>query len=149
MIETAALLGGLFASALLAATVIPGASEVVLAGLQLKGLNPAVLWIVATTGNVIGSLGNWWLGRAALRWRDRRWFPVKPASLEKATAWFNAWGQPALLMSWLPGVGDAVTVAAGVLRVPLLTFLLLVALAKGGRYAVLLGAVAGLDHLFG
>jgi membrane protein YqaA with SNARE-associated domain len=146
--ETAALLGGLFASALLAATVIPGASEVVLASLQLKGFNPFMLWGIATCGNVLGSLGNWWLGRAALRWRDRRWFPVKPAALEKATDWFRRWGQPALLLSWLPGVGDAFTVAAGVLRMPLLTFLVLVAVAKGARYAVLLGAVAGVDHLF-
>jgi membrane protein YqaA with SNARE-associated domain len=54
-------------------------------------------------------------------------------------------GQPALLSSWLPGVGNAFTVAVDVMRIPLPLFLLLVAIAKGVRYAAALGAGQGFD----
>lgn len=147
--DTIALLAGLFASAVLAATVVPGSSEAVLVALLVKGLDPVVLWTVATIGNVLGSLGNWWLGRAALRFQDRRWFPVSRASLERAQEWFRRWGHPSLLLSWVPGIGDGFTVAAGVLRTPLLVFLPLVLIAKGGRYAALMGLVEGGRSLLG
>jgi membrane protein YqaA with SNARE-associated domain len=136
---------GLFASAVLAATVLPGASEILMLGLLVQGLDIWLLWLVATIGNVTGSTLNWWLGRFALRYSDRRWFPVSTSALEKAQVWYRKWGQPSLLFSWLPGVGDAFTVAAGVMRVPIVPFLLMVAIAKGGRYAAVLGAGHGLD----
>ena len=135
---------GLFASAVLAATVLPGASEILMLGLFAKGLDGFTLWLVATTGNVLGSMLNWWLGSAAVHYADRRWFPVSPAQLEKAQGWFRRWGQPSVLLSWVPGIGDAFTVAAGAMRMPLLTFVAFVAIAKGGRYAVVLGAGHGL-----
>lgn len=135
---------GLFLTAMVAATALPGASEVVLLGLVVKGLDVWTLWAVATAGNLTGSLFNWYLGRFALRFADRRWFPVSQASLERAQGWFNKYGQPTLLLSWLPGVGDAFTMAAGVLKVPLISFIILVTIAKGARYAMVLGAGEGL-----
>ena len=75
---------------------------------------------------------------------DRRWFPVGSAALARAQGWYRRWGQPSLLFSWLPVVGDAFTVAAGVMRTPLLPFLVLVAIAKGGRYAAVVAAWQGL-----
>lgn len=139
------LYASLFVSAVLAATVLPGASEILMLGLLAQGLDAWTLWLVATVGNVAGSTLNWWLGRFALRFADRRWFPVSRAALARAQGWFRRWGRPSLLLSWLPGVGDAFTVAAGVMRTPLLPFLVLVAIAKGGRYAAVLGAGQGLD----
>ncbi len=130
---------GLFASAALAATVLPGASEILMVGLLVQGLDAWTLWLVATLGNVTGSTLNWWLGRESLRFADRRWFPVSRGALERAQAWFRRWGQPSVLLSWLPGIGDAFTVAAGAMRMPLLTFLAFVAIAKGARYGVVLG----------
>jgi membrane protein YqaA with SNARE-associated domain len=135
---------GLFATALLAATVLPGVSELVMLGLLVQGLDAWTLWLVATAGNLAGSTLNWWLGRSALRFAGRRWFPVPPETLARAQGWFRRYGQPSLLLSWLPGVGDAFTVAAGVMRTPLAPFLVLVAVAKGGRYAAVLGAGQGL-----
>jgi membrane protein YqaA with SNARE-associated domain len=135
---------GLFVAALLAATMLPGVSEIMMLGLLVQGLDAWALWLVATAGNVAGSTLNWWLGRFALRFSDRRWFPVGPAALARAQAWSRRWGQPSLLFSWLPGVGDAFTVAAGVMRTPIVPFLVLVAVAKGGRYALVLGAGQGL-----
>jgi membrane protein YqaA with SNARE-associated domain len=135
---------GLFATALMAATVLPGVSELVMLGLLVQGLDAWTLWLVATAGNLAGSTLNWWLGRSALRFAGRRWFPVAPGTLARAQGWFRRYGQPSLLLAWLPGVGDAFTVAAGVMRVPLATFLAMVTIAKGGRYAAVLGAGHGL-----
>jgi membrane protein YqaA with SNARE-associated domain len=135
---------GLFASAVLAATVLPGASEILMVSLMVKGLDVWSLWVVATVGNVAGSTLNWWLGSKALHFADRRWFPVRPATLARAQGWFRRWGQPSVLFSWLPGVGDAFTVAAGVMRMPLLTFLAFVTIAKGARYGAILGFSQGL-----
>jgi membrane protein YqaA with SNARE-associated domain len=134
----------LFASAVTSATVLPGTSEILMLGLLAQGFELWPLWLVATVGNVAGSTLNWWLGRFALRFADRRWFPVSPAALARAQAWYRRYGQHSLLLSWLPGVGDAFTVAAGVMRTPLAPFLVLVAVAKGGRYAAVLGAGQGL-----
>ena len=136
---------GLFLSAVTSATLLPGTSEILMLGLLAKGLELWPLWLVATVGNVAGSTFNWWLGRFALRFRDRRWFPVSDGALDRARHWYDRWGQPSLLFAWLPGVGDAFTVAAGVMRVPLLTFVILVTIAKGARYAAILGAGHGLD----
>ena len=80
---------GLFLSAAMAATVLPGASEILMLGLLAQGLDSWLLWGVATTGNVIGSTLNWWLGRFALRFANRRWFPVSQATLERAQGWYR------------------------------------------------------------
>ena len=136
---------GLFASAFLAATVLPLASEAVLAGLYAFDRHDAVLlWLAASTGNTLGALVNWGLGRFCLVWRDRRWFPVSPNQLDKARKWFARWGVWSLLLAWVPVVGDPLTFAAGVLRVNIWLFLALVAIGKAGRYAVVLLAAKGL-----
>lgn len=136
---------GLFVSALLAATMLPGASEILMLGLLAQGLDAWALWLAATAGNVVGSTLNWWMGRFALRFADRRWFPVSPSGLERAQRWYSRWGLPSLLFSWLPGVGDAFTVAAGVMRAPLGAFLVLVATGKGARYAAVLAVGQSVD----
>jgi membrane protein YqaA with SNARE-associated domain len=133
-----AALGGLFAAAFLAATLFPFQSEAVLVALLLQGEHaPWVLLAVASIGNTLGSIVNWALGRGAAHWRDRRWFPVRPAALTRAETWYRRWGRWSLLLSWLPIVGDPLTVAAGLLRERLIVFLPLVAAAKTGRYLAL------------
>lgn len=137
----------LFAGALLAATLLPFSSEALLAG--LLAARPGEAWLllgVATLGNTLGSMINWWLGRFAAHWRDRRWFPVGPEKLDRAAAWFRRWGLWSLLFAWVPVIGDPLTVAAGLLRVELGRFVLLVGFGKALRY----GAVAlGVDALTG
>ena len=136
-------LGGLFASAFLAGSILPAQSEVVLAALLLTGTQPAWLLIaVATAGNVGGAVLNYALGRSAERFRSRRWFPLSAAGWERSAAWFNRWGVATLLISWLPIVGDGFTVLAGAARTSFPLFLALVTLAKGGRYLVLAAAIA-------
>ena len=132
---------GLFLSALLAATLLPLQSEAVLIALLLQQDHPVgLLLLAATAGNVLGAVINWALGRFLLRFRHRRWFPVSEHRLDQAGAWYHRCGRGSLLLSWVPIIGDPLTVAAGLMREPLLPFLLLVTLAKFGRYAVLTGA---------
>ncbi|WP_183874472.1 YqaA family protein [Rhizobium sp. BK491] len=128
---------GLFMAAFGAATILPMQSEAVLAGLLLTGRYSAV-WLVVTAGvgNILGSLVNWMLGRGIERFRQRRWFPVGEDTLDRAQAWYRKYGKWSLLASWVPIVGDPITVVAGVLREPLPTFLLLVTIAKLGRYVI-------------
>ena len=132
----------LFTSALVAATILPMQSEAVLTGLLLAGQHPVwVLLAVATVGNVLGAVINWYLGRAVLRFKHKRWFPATDAHLARAQGWYQRYGRWSLLGSWLPLVGDPLTVVAGVMREPFLPFVVLVTLAKGGRYLVLAAAV--------
>lgn len=136
---------GLFVVALGAASLLPLQSEPLLVGLLLLGEQPAWLLVaVASAGNTLGSVINWALGRQLVRWQDRRWFPVKPSALDRASGWYRRWGHWSLLLSWAPLIGDPLTLAAGVLREPFWRFLLLVSIAKTGRYLVLALATLGL-----
>ncbi|OAN96667.1 YqaA family protein [Sulfitobacter geojensis] len=129
---------GLFASALVAATLLPMQSEAVLVALIVQGDHPvALLLIVATAGNVLGSVINWALGRFLLRFKHKRWFPASDTQLAQAQGWYQRYGRWSLLGSWLPVIGDPITVAAGIMREPLLSFVFLVTLAKGVRYLFL------------
>lgn len=128
----------LFTSALVAASLLPAQSEAVLVTLVLRGEQPVwVLVMVASIGNVAGAVINWVLGRGIERFRDRRWFPVGPQALARAQAQYQRWGRWSLLLSWMPVIGDPLTLAAGLMREPLPVFLLLVTLAKTGRYLAL------------
>jgi membrane protein YqaA with SNARE-associated domain len=128
----------LFLSALAAATLLPLQSEAVLVVLLLGGAHTTwVLLAVATFGNVVGSWINWLLGRSLEHYRQRRWFPVSEARLQQAQAWYARYGRWSLLLSWMPVIGDPLTLVAGVMREPLWRFLLIVTVAKAARYAVL------------
>lgn len=127
----------LFISAFIAATILPAQSEALLVTLLLTdSYSLSILLIVATAGNVIGSLINWWLGRGIERFALRRWFPLNPSRLEKFQAWYRRYGRWSLLLSWAPLIGDPLTIAAGTLREPLPSFVALVTIAKLGRYVV-------------
>lgn len=140
-----AVYGGLFALAFAAATILPAQSEAALAGLlATHSFSPAMLVVVASIGNVLGSAVNWGLGRGIERFRDKPWFPLRPATLNRAMRWYRRYGKWSLLLSWMPIIGDPLTVVAGVLREPLLSFVVIVALAKVSRYLVVAGAVLGL-----
>jgi len=135
---------GLFASAFLAATVVPAYSEVVVAGLLASGYDPLALWAWASAGNTLGSAVNWVLGRYLLRFQDRRWFPFKPDNLGMAQRWFQKYGVWSLLLAWLPVGGDALTFIAGIMRVNFALFFTLTAIGKATRYAILLGLLGAL-----
>lgn len=135
---------GLFLAAFGAATLLPLQSEALLVGLLLSGRHETwLLLAVATLGNVLGSLVNWWLGTRLEHFKDRRWFPVSAAHLDKARRHYQRFGRWSLLLSWLPIIGDPLTLVAGVMGEPWRRFLLIVTLAKGMRYGVLALATLG------
>ena len=126
------ILGGLAASGFLSSTLLPGNSEIALSAILVKW--PQMLWlalIVATIANTAGSLTSFYLGRVA---------PKKKIN-ERAERWITRFGPPALILSWLPLIGDALPLVAGWLRLPFWPCLTWIALGKGLRYAVLAFAV--------
>lgn len=129
---------GLFSAAFIAATFLPMQSEALLVALLLNNQYSVVgLLVVATAGNVLGSVVNWYLGRVALRFKHKRWFPANDSQLARAESWYRRYGRWSLLASWLPVIGDALTIMAGVLREPLWSFVLIVTIGKGARYLAL------------
>ena len=133
----------MFLSALLAATIVPFASELTLAAALAAGGSVTGLIAAATAGNTLGATINWGLGRFIERFRDRRWFPADATQLARAQAWFQRYGVWSLLLAWMPVAGDALTVIAGAMRVRIAPFLILVAVGKGLRYVVLAFALEG------
>ena len=138
MLLDAASYGGLFLAAFVAATILPMQSEAALVGLILAAKQPvSLLLLAASLGNILGSVTNWVLGRFIEHFAGRKWFPASPAALARARGHYQRWGHWSLLLSWVPVIGDPITVIAGMLREPFWRFVLLVSIAKTGRYAVL------------
>jgi len=127
---------GLFAAAVLGATLVPVSSEVAFVGSVLGGMPPATALIAATAGNTLGCAVNYVLG-----WRGRDAVEARLGTSRAGRAalrWSERWGAAALLLSWLPVVGDPLTLAAGVGRVRPAVFFTVVPLVRGLRYAALL-----------
>lgn len=125
---------GLFFAAFLAATILPLSSEVVLTALLFSGLSPTALVIIATVGNVLGSLTNYALGYWASLKMIKKWLKLSDEAVEQAAQRFKKYGILSLFFAWLPIVGDPLTVIAGMLRIRLLWFILLVGVGKLLRY---------------
>lgn len=127
-----------FLSAFVAATLLPAQSEAVLSFYILSAPQTVfALILVATVGNVLGSVVNWVLGIYATKFQNRKWFPATPSQIKRAEKFYHKYGRYSLLLSWAPFIGDPITVIAGVLREPVLSFLILVTIAKSARYIVL------------
>jgi len=134
-------LPGLFLVAMLAGSIVPVPSEALLVALLSGGVSPVAAVTVATVGNVLGALSLYLLGRWGAhggggrleRWIARRTAREAPR-LERARQWLRRWGAPALVLSWLPVVGDAFVLAAGLVGVRGAPFLVFTTLGKGLRY---------------
>jgi membrane protein YqaA with SNARE-associated domain len=131
-----------------AATLLPFGSEWLLIALLLKGFDPQVTVVVATVGNTLGASSNWLIGLFGSGWLMTRVLRVDAAGRQRAERLFQRFGLWSLLFSWLPVIGDPLCLVAGLLKVPFGRFLLLVAVGKFLRYAVLAlllgaGQVAG------
>ena len=128
----------LFAISFLAATILPFSSELTLAGLiATSNYDNLLLLIVASFGNVLGSVVNWALGFYSRNLTTKKWFPFKDKQIEKSSQWFSKFGKWSLLFAWVPFIGDPLTLVAGLLRVKFLEFLILVMIGKISRYLVI------------
>ena len=128
---------GLFLSALISSTLMPGGSEALLLYRLHEGGEPWKLVAIATAGNTLGSMMTYGLGRLGNVVAHRRWLRMNEQLIARAERGFARFGQPALLFAWLPFIGDPLCLVAGLLRSPLPMFVLLVATGKAARYAVL------------
>ena len=125
----------LFFISFLAATILPFSSELSLAGLiTTSNYDNVLLLIVASFGNVLGSVVNWVLGFYSRNLAIKKWFPFKEVQIERSSKWFNKFGKWSLLFAWVPILGDPITLVAGLLRVRFLDFIILVAIGKVSRY---------------
>ena len=128
----------LFAISFLAATILPFSSELTLAGLIVSSnYNNLLLLIVASFGNILGSVVNWALGFYSRNLSTKKWFPFKETQIERSSRWFDKFGKLSLLFAWVPIIGDPLTLAAGLLRVKFIEFLILVTIGKVSRYVVI------------
>ena len=127
----------LFAISFLAATILPFSSELTLAGLIVTSdYDNLLLLIVASFGNVFGSVFNWGLGSYSRNLTTKKWFPFKETQIERSSKWFRKFGKWSLLFAWVPVVGDPLTLVAGILRVKFIDFIILVAIGKVSRYLI-------------
>ncbi|WP_441366016.1 YqaA family protein [Acinetobacter lwoffii] len=133
----------LFLSAFGAATLLPLQSEALLLGLLVQGKQHTVLLIaVASLGNILGSCVNWYLGLKIEHYKNKKWFPVSADKMLKAQKTYQKYGYWSLLLSWVPIIGDPITLIAGLLKENLVRFLLMVSIAKIGRYLFVYAAFA-------
>jgi len=133
----------LFLSAFGAATLLPLQSEAVLLGLLVQGKQHTVLLIaVASLGNILGSCVNWYLGLKIEHYKNKKWFPVSADEMLKAQKTYQKYGYWSLLLSWVPIIGDPFTLIAGLLKENFARFLLMVSIAKIGRYLFVYAAFA-------
>jgi membrane protein YqaA with SNARE-associated domain len=128
----------LFIISFLAATILPFSSELTLAGLMAtSSYDNLLLLAVASLGNILGSVVNWTLGFYSRKLSKKKWFPFKDEQIESSSKWFNKFGRWSLLFAWAPIIGDPLTLAAGLLRVKFIEFLILVSIGKVSRYLVI------------
>jgi membrane protein YqaA with SNARE-associated domain len=127
----------LFFTSLGAATLLPGGSEALLLYYKSDGLNPLYLLIIASLGNTLGSIINYFLGKYANAWAIEKKY-ISSLHVDKSKKYFDKYGAFALLLSWTPIIGDPITFVAGILRYNFWKFLILVLFAKTARYLVLL-----------
>ena len=125
----------LFLLSFCASTLLPLGSEWLLVALLLEGFDPTHTVITATLGNSLGAVTSYLIGRWGSNWLLTKLFRLDLPRQQRAESWFNRYGSWALLLSWLPLVGDPLCLVSGSLKTPLLRFMLLVTTGKGLRYA--------------
>ena len=96
-----------------------------------------LLIIFASLGNTTGAIINWFIGQGISKSLIHIEKVKASPRYRIITGWYERYGQWTLLFSWAPLIGDPITVIAGIFKVPLKTFLLIVALAKTSRYVLI------------
>jgi len=134
----------LFTVSFLAATLLPLGSEALLVYDISQNYSLYLLWSFATVGNTLGSMVNYWLGLKGEAYLERKGY-VSVEKMEKARGFFAKYGGWTLLLSWAPIIGDPLTFIAGVLRYNFKWFTLIVFIAKGLRYAIIIFLASSLS----
>ena len=134
----------LFTVAFLSATLLPMGSEALLLYDVSQNHSLLLLWGFATLGNTLGSMVNYWLGLKGESYLEEKGH-LSAQKMQKARDFFDTYGGWTLLLSWAPVIGDPLTFIAGVLRYNFKWFSLIVAVAKGTRYAIVIFLASSLS----
>ncbi|MCJ8327279.1 MAG: DedA family protein [Campylobacterales bacterium] len=127
----------LFVSAFISATLFPLGSEALLIYNIKENYNIYLLLFFATTGNVLGSVLNYYLGLKGELYCEKKKY-LKKETINKYKSIFDKYGSYTLLLSWMPLIGDPLTFIAGILKYNFKKFLVLVFIAKFVRYAFII-----------
>ena len=134
----------LFTVAFLSATLLPLGSEALLLYDVSEGYLLSLLWLFATVGNTLGSMFNYWLGLKGELYLEEKGY-LSFEKMHKAKRSFDQYGGWILLLSWVPIIGDPLTLIAGVLQYNFKVFSMIVFFAKGLRYAVIIFLMKGMS----
>ena len=135
----------LFILSFLASTVLPFGAEALVVALVYQGFNPFFVVMVATIGNFLGACTTYYIG---LKGRDalEKYFSPSEKKLARSERLFKKYGVYTLLFTWVPGLGDVITMVAGLMNLSFVVFSVLVFAGKLGRYAVIAYFVMFLNH---
>ena len=134
--------GSLFISSFLSSTILPGHSEITLTTfILLEKYSQILLIFFASLGNILGSIINWYFGFYITKFVNKIWFPFTIKQINKVSLWYLKYGKWSLFFSWLSFIGDPLTIVAGMFRVPLIIFIIIVSISKILRY-VFVGYIA-------
>ncbi len=129
---------GLLITSFLAATVLPFSSEVAVLLMHQLGFNRILILLFATTGNFLGALSNYYVGKLGNQHLLSKYVATDNEKLAKAQKLFEYWGTPILFFSWLPIIGDPLTIIPGILDSKLLPVVFWVLLGRALRYVFIL-----------
>ena len=136
---------GMLLSAFLAGSFFPFSSEAVMLGLLAAGLDPVLLLVYGSIGNVMGGMFNYGLGRLGKLEGVERYFHVKKTSIDRAYRFMGGHGAWMGFFAFLPILGSAITIVLGLTRANILLSVLSITIGKVLRYAVL---IWGADFFF-
>lgn len=125
----------LFISCFLSATILPFASEVGLAAVIASGYDPITSVAIATIGNSLGGITNYYLGKfGKFLWMKKG--SIESQKQKKITNYITKYGSFCALLSWAPIIGDPLLVMLGFMRIKLLPVVIFMVVGKLIRYIV-------------
>lgn len=139
---------GLFISALLAGSILPFSSEVVLTVLVQMGSDPVICLISASIGNTLGGLLCYWLGYLGNMERIEHWLKIDKGKMAKVEGIVRRWGAWMGLFGVLPWVGEVIIVLLGLMRCNVYITTVTMFIGKFVRYLLLVYAIEGVNSLF-
>ncbi len=127
---------GLFVGTFLAATVFPFSSDALYIAALAAGTSPVATLVVGTAGNWLGGITTYYIGRIG-KWEwIEKWFKVKPETLDKQKRYIDKYGVWMALLSWVPVIGDVISLALGFYKAPAVWTIFLLGVGKFARFAI-------------
>lgn len=126
---------GLFSASFLSATILPMSSEGILLLMLSQQYDPVSCLIIATIGNSLGGITNYGLGIFGnALWFKR--FGIKEEKLMTFQKRIQKRGYLLAFFSWVPFIGDPMTVALGFFKAPFIPVLFFIISGKFLRYLI-------------